>query len=486
MSDLKEKTINGIFWSAIDNFSNQGIQFIVGIFLARLLSPREFGLVGMIAIFIAVSQTFIDSGFSSSLIRKKECTQADYSTVFYYNLVVGLLLYLLLFFSADLISDFYTEPQLKWIIRIAGLDLIVRSFTIIQRTTLAKQVNYKLMAKITVISGIISGGLGITMALKGYGVWSLVARSISAATFSSFFLWIWNKWRPSLVFSLKSFKELFGFGSKLLASGLLDTVYSNIYLLIIGKFFSAKDLGYYTRAQIFSDLPSKNINGIMQRVTYPVLAQLQDDPTRLKAGYKKIIKNVMYLSFVIMMGIAAIAEPMIITLLGEAWRPSIIFLQMLCFVGMLYPLQALNLNILNVQGRSDLFLKLEIIKKLFAVPVIIAGVIWGIKVMIICMWINSLLAYYLNSYFSGKLIKYSILEQVKDIFPTFLLGLFIGSTVFFAGRVIPTSHLVKLLILVPLGAALLIIFSEIFRFDAYLEIKKIIQNRIISKINVKN
>jgi len=482
---LKEKTISGIFWSSIKSFSNQGIQFVVGIVLARLLTPREFGLIGMITVFIAISQTFINSGFSSALIRKKNCTQADYSTVFYFNILIGALLFLLLYVLAGPISDFYNEPQLKWLVRVLALDLIIGSITLIQGTTLVKRIDFKLQAKIVVISSILSGIIGIVMAYTGFGVWSLVARSLSGSVFRSVLLWIWNRWYPSLIFSSRSFKELFGFGSKLLVSSLIDTLYNNIYFFIIGKYFAAQELGFYSRAKSFTNLPSKNLNTIMSRVTYPVLSQMQDDKERLKAGYKKMIKNIMFISLVLMAILAAVAEPMVITFIGEKWRPSIIYLQLLCFPGMFYPLHSLNLNMLNVKGRSDLFLKLEIIKKILVIPFIIIGIFYGIKVMILGMWINTIIAYYLNSYYSGKLIDLSIREQIKDIFPSFILAIIVGGVVFASGSLITAGYGTELFVQLVLSVVLVFGISELFKIEPYLDIKNIIRTKLITVYNVR-
>ncbi|MCK9453169.1 MAG: MOP flippase family protein [Bacteroidales bacterium] len=475
---LKQKTINGIFWSAIDSFSVQGITFITGIVLARLLTPKEFGLIGMITIFIALSQSFIDSGFSSALIRKKDTTEADYSTVFYFNLIIGLFFFGILIISAPAISNFFNEPQLKNLVQVLGVVLIINSLTIIQRTTLTKRIDFKLQTKISFISSVFSGIVGITMAYNGFGVWSLAFKTISQQGMNSLLLWFWNRWRPTLIFSIQSFKELFSFGSKLLISGLIDTAYRNIYYLIIGKYFSAQELGFYTRAQMFNDLPSKNLNSIMSRVTYPVLAQLQDEPVKLKAGYKRMIKSVMFISMILMAGLAAIAEPLVIKLIGENWRPSIIYLQLLTFVGMMYPLHALNLNMLQVQGRSDLFLKLEIIKKILAVPTIIIGIIWGIKILILGMWVNNIISYYLNSYWSGRFIHYSIREQVSDIVPGFILAISVGLLVYMLGWLMPAGNLVKLIIQILSGGLLTISISEFFKFEAYMEIKNIVLDKL--------
>lgn len=464
---------------------NLGITFIVGIVLARLLSPREFGLIGMITVFIAVSESFINSGFSNALIRKQNSTNTDYSTVFYFNLVVGFLFFGILYATAPAIASFFDELLLISILRVMSLILIVDSFTIIQRTILTKRINFKLQARISIISSVGSGIIAITMAYHGFGVWSLVFQRLSRQALNSIFLWIWNNWRPQLVFSWDSFRELFGFGSKLLISGLIDTIYQNVYYLIIGKFFSAESLGYYTRADSFKKLPSESLNGIISRVSYPVLSSIQDDKLRLKLNYQRLIKSTMLITFVLMLGMAAVAEPMIITLIGEKWRSSIIYLQLLCFSGMLYPLHSLNLNMLQVAGRSDLFLKLEIIKKLLAVPVIIVGIYFGIEAMIIGMIINSFIAYFLNSFWSGKFVGYSTREQISDLIPSFLLAGSMSVAVFILGLILPFTPLWNLIIQILFGAIFVFTAGELLKLKDYLYIKSIVLEQI-NKVKSRN
>lgn len=480
---LKQKTVSGLLWSFIDQFANMGITFIAGIILARLLSPREFGLIGMITVFIAVSESFINSGFSSALIRKKNCTDTDYSTVFYFNFAAGILFYIILFASAPAISVFFNEPQLKSIVQVLGIILIIDSFTLIQRTILTKRIDFKLQARISIIASVCSGIIAIYMAFSGYGVWSLVAQRISRQSLNSIFLWLWNRWRPQLIFSMQAFKELFGFGSKLLISGLIDTLYRNIYYLVIGKFFSAQDLGYYTRADDFKRIPSQNLNTIIGRVTYPILSSIQDDKPRLKKNYKKLIRSTMLVTFTLMIGMAAVARPMILSLIGEKWETSIIYLQMLCFVGMMYPLHALNLNMLQVSGRSDLFLRLEVIKKFIAIPTIIIGIILGIKIMILGMMIETLFAYYLNSYWSGRFIGYSLKEQVSDILPSFVLALSMGIGILYLGKTLPFNNLIILIIQIITGSGFILTFCEITKFRDYIFIKELISEKFNKKNN---
>lgn len=480
---LKQKTVSGLIWSFIDSIAGQGITFIVGIILARLLSPKEFGLIGMLTIFIALSQSFIDSGFRQALIRKQNCTQADYSTVFYFNVVVGVLFYFLLFGFAGSISLFFHEPILRDLTKVLGLSLIINSFTIIQSVLLTKRIDFKLQAKISVIASFISGIISIYMAFNGWGVWSLAALTLIKYTINSLLLWFWNKWKPVGYFSRESFKELFSFGGKLLISGLIDTIYRNLYYLVIGKYFSAVQLGYYTLADQFHSLPATNLQGIIGRVSYPVLAMIQDDAQKLRNAYKKIIRSTMLITFVLMLGMAAVARPMILTLIGEKWEPSVIYLQMLCFVGMFYPLHALNLNMLQVQGRSDLFLRLEIIKKALAVPIFIVGVLWGIKAMILGMMVITLVAYYLNSYWSGRFIGYPFLEQIKDILPSFVLAVIMSAFVFAEGLLIPLPPLPLLIIQLITGALLTFGLCEAFHFKDYLYIKDIVKEKLLTLKN---
>ncbi|MFW5700181.1 MAG: lipopolysaccharide biosynthesis protein [Cyclobacteriaceae bacterium] len=478
MSSLKQKTISGLAWSFIDIFSNKGISFVFGIILARLLTPREFGLVGMVSIFIAISKSLMDSGFSSALIRKKDCTQTDYSTVFIFNTLSSIFLYLILYLSANAIGEFFDEPQLELILQVLGIGLIINSFSIIQRAILTKRIDFKLQTKISLLGSLIAGSIGIFLAYSGYGVWSLVYMSLAGFFVSTVLLWLWNQWRPSLIFSTDSFRELFSFGSKLMLSSILNTVYKNIYNLVIAKYYTAADLGFYTRANQFKEFPAEKLTSIIQRVSYPVLSSVLDDIARLRYYYQKLIKSTMLISFVLMMGLAATAEPLIITLIGEKWLPSVMYLQLLCFVGMLYPLHAINLNMLKVLGRSGHYLKLEVIKKFIAIPIILTGIFIGIFEMLLGMIITSFINYFLNSYLSGKLISYSSWKQLKDIFPSFMLALIMGGILLSINMFFEINSFLILMIQVITGIVIIIGVSEIFRLESYIEIKAIVIDKI--------
>lgn len=477
--NLKEKTISGFAWSFIESIIGQGITFFVGIILARLLSPKEFGLIGMLIIFISISQLLIDSGFSHALIRKQNCSQQDYSTVFYFNIVLGISLYFLLFIASNAISVFFHEPTLKPLIRVLGLAIIINSFTIIQNVLLTKEINFKLQTKTSIVSFFISGIISIYMAYTGWGVWSLVALTLLKYSINSVLLWFANRWKPAWNFSKKSFTELLAFSGKLFVTQLIDTLYRNLYYVIIGKYFTAAELGYYTRAEQFQSLPSANLQGVIGRVSYPVLATLQNNAPRLRDTYKKLIRSTMLITFVLMLGMAASAESMVLSLVGEKWEPCIIYLQLLCFVGIFYPLSALNLNMLYVKGRSDLALRIEIVKKVLWIPVFVLAVLFGIKVMILSMIILSVIASFLNSYWSGRLIGYSFFEQVKDISPSFLIALTMSLVVLVEGFIIPLPAFPLFLIQLVSGALLTLGLCEALRYKDYIYIKNIINENFL-------
>lgn len=479
---LRSKTIKGVGWSSIDAFLGPGITFLVGLVLARLLGPEEYGLIGIITIFISVFNSIVDSGFSNALIRKKNAKEIDYNTVFYTNLVISVILCLTLFVCAPLIADFFNRSQLTSLTKAMSVIVVVNAFAIVQDIRLTKSIDFKTKTKVSLIASISSGAVGIGMALAHYGVWALVGQQLSRQVLNSLFLWVFNKWIPKLQFSWQSFKEMFNFSWKLLVSGLIDTTCREIYQVVIGKCYSSQTLGQYTRAQQFSGLCSSNLTFIVQRVSYPALAQLQDDKIRLKAAYKKVIKTTMLICFTLMLGMAAIAKPMITVIIGTKWLPAVPFLQILCFQMMLYPLHALNLNMLKVQGRSDLFLKLEIIKKAIAVIPLLLGIYIGIYYMLISSVFAGIFAYYLNAYYSGPFLDYSIKEQIQDILPSFFLALSVCIPTWLLS-LIPISQLIILPIQLIFGAFLVFILSEWTKLPEYIEIKGIVMSAMRKIMN---
>lgn len=477
MSELKNKTVKGVMWSAIERFSVQGIQFVVMIFMARMLSPDDYGLVGMLAVFIAISQSFVDSGFSQALIRKQDRTEVDNSTVFYFNIVLGVLFYLILFVSAPFIADFYKEPQLVDLTRVLGLSVLINSFVIVQRALLTVKIDFKTQAKAALIASIASGIVGLYLAATGYGVWALVAQQLVNLGFNALMLWIMSNWRPQWVYSWNSFRELFSFGSKLLASGLLDTLYRNIYQIVIGKFFSAASLGYYTRAHHFAEFPSSNLTGILQRVTYPVLCSIQDDDERLAGVYRRFLKLSAFVIFPMMVGLSAVSEPFIKVLLGYKWLFAATLLSIICFSMMWYPIHAINLNLLQVKGRSDLFLRLEIIKKMIGVSMLCITVPKGLIAMCVGSIITSLINLSVNTYYTGKLINVGFVRQMMDLFPILLLTLVMGALVYAVCHCFSLTPIVSLVIGILIGVLFYVIMAKLFNFAELNELTMILQKK---------
>ena len=488
---LKTKTVKGVTWSTIDNVAGYAVTFIVGVILARLLSPEDYGLLGLIAIFTAICSCFINAGFGSALIRKKDVTDDDYNTVFIFNLVMSLVLYGLMFICAPLIADFFGRKELVALTRVSSLGMIIGALATTQRTRLIKRIDFKTQTKITIISAVVRGVVGITAAFIGWGVWALVAQELTATTLSTILLWHYNRWIPNLRFSVTSFKELFGYGSKLLVSSLIDTLWKEAYQVVIGKCYTPATLGQYTRATMFSNLFSSNLTNIIQRVSFPVLSEIQEDRSRLKSGYQRIIKITMLISFSCMLMLAAIAKPMIIVLIGEKWTQAAYFLQIVCFSSMLYPLHAINLNMLQVQGRSDLFLNLEIIKKTIAIGPLLLGVFFSIYWMLIGSVVTGFVSYYLNAYYSGPFLNYSIKDQIKDIFPSFRIAL-IAALLSYSPVVVfettqssitwTTAAFFILPIQIVIGTLTIFFLNEKYRTSEYLELKSIVQSTFHKKV----
>lgn len=478
---LKQKTVKGVGWSFADNIANQGVTFLVSLVLARLITPEEYGLIGIITIFIAVFNSIVDSGFSNALIRKNDIKEIDYSTVFITNMVLSVLLFILFFFLAEPIADFFSQPLLKPLTKVMGSIVIINAFAIVQRTILTKNIDFKTQTKASVISSVASGVIGIAMAFMGYGVWSLVGQQLSRAFLYTSCLWLYNHWLPRMRFSWNSFRELFGFGWKLMVSALIDTIWREIYQVVIGKCYSAAMLGQYTRSYQFGSVFSSNLTTVIQRVSYPVLSTMQDDKLRMKEGYRRVIKITMLVTFVLMLGLAAIAQPMILVLVGDQWLMAADLLPVICFNMMLYPLHSLNLNMLQVEGRSDLFLKLEIIKKIIAVIPLLMGIFISIYWMLWGSVITGIFAYYLNSYYSGKLLNYSIVSQIKDILPSFGISV-VMAVMTYSVSLLPWSPFVLLPLQLIIGVSVTLVLCEWLNLAEYKELKSITCS-VLQKIN---
>lgn len=475
-SDLKQKTKSGLLWSSVERFSNQGVQFLFSIVLARLLAPEDYGIVAMVVIFFAIAQTFVDSGFSSAIVRKKDRTESDLSTCFYFNIFVGLGFYILLFLCSPFIADFYNQPILSPIVKISGLTVLINSLCIVQQAQFTIRIDFKTQAKVTLTSTVISGIIGILLAYLGYGVWALVWQGVTGSFVRMILFWIFSKWRPRESFSKDSFHYLFGYGSKLLASGLLDTTYNNIYPIVIGKFYSPAQLGNFSRAQGWASLPSSNITGILQRVTFPVLTEMQDDDERLATNYRKLLRLSAFVVFPLMMLLAAVASPLVRVVITSKWDACVPYLQIICFAMMWYPIHAINLNLLQVKGRSDLFLRLEIIKKVVGVSVMCVTIPLGVTAMCFGMVFTSINALFINTYYTGKLINVGYLTQMKDLLPIIFISLLVGACAY-ASTWLFSTEWIKLFVAVVIGGIMYLILSNFFAKDEYVEVMNVIKRK---------
>jgi O-antigen/teichoic acid export membrane protein len=478
MDSLKNRTIRGLWWSFLETIGLQGVRFIIGIVLARLLFPEQFGLIGMLTIFMAVAQSFLDSGFGAALIQKRDATPTDVSSIFYFNIAVGILAAVLLCLAAPWIAAFYSQPILTPLTRALSLTIVINSFGLVQTTILTKQINFKTLTKVSLIASGLSGIIGIAMAIRGFGVWSLAAQQISGSFFQVVIVWFLNDWRPKPVFSIKSLREMFGFGSRMMASGLLNQIFSNIYLLVVGKLYSATDLGFFTRAMSLQQLPSHTLSGMVGKVTFPVFSSIQDDPVRLKRGLKKALTTLVLVNFPVMIGLAVISRPLVLVLLTEKWVASVPYLQLLSLAGATYSLHLINLNLLQALGRSDLFLRLEILKKLLTVVNILVTWRWGISAMIYGMIVLSVFAYYLNSYYTGVLIGYPIREQVRDLYPYLAISVCMGALVHGIGLVPFPNNWCLLITQIISGGILYASLCRLFRLPAFMEIWHVGWNKL--------
>lgn len=476
MSNLKRKTAAGIKWSAIDQFSKQGIGFVISIIIARILSPSDYGIIGMISILIGISGVFIGAGFGVALIQKKNRTNIDLSTVFYYNIVASVFVYLVLFFLAPYIAKFYNTPTLTLITRVTSLNMIIGAFGSIQSTKLNIAIDFKAQSKISIISLLITGTIGISMAYNGFGVWALVFQGLASTTITTGLLWYFIRWKPQWIFSMSSFKGLFAFGSKIMLTELLDTIFNDIYQVVIGKKFSSADLGFFTRAKGLAQLPSSNITAIIQRVTFPVFCEMQDDTNRLGKNYRKLLKLAAYIIFPAMMFLCALAEPLINILLTDKWLPAVPLLQIICFSYMFYPIHAINLNLLAVKGRSDLRLRLEIINKVLIIIVLFATAPFGVLVMCYGTILTSVLGNIINTYYTGIIIQIGFVSQVKDILPILILAFATGIVAYIPSFIIEGSVL-QLMIGGILGILFFIGISIILKFDELKEVSNFLYKK---------
>ncbi len=480
MDSLKQKAITGLKWTFLDQAGSLGISFVVGIVLARLLQPSEYGLLGMVTVFTAIATVFTDSGFGQAMVRKTDLTEEDKLTAFWFSCGMGILVYFALFISAPWISVFYKEPQLTDILRITSIPILFSGLLTIPNMIFTREINFKVTTKISFSRAILSGMVGIYMAIMGYGVWALIVQGLVSYAIGVIMFNYYCRWKIKFIFKKNSFHYLWGFGSKMLASNLINTAYSNLYQIIIGKFYSSTDLGQYQRGQSYSGLFSNTLTQVVQRVSFPTFSKMQDDTERLKYGYRKIIKMSMLVSCLGSMALAAMAKPLIVILIGEKWLPAAEYLQIICLGALLYPVHAINLNVLTVMGRSDLFLKLEIIKKIIGTVPIVIGIFLGIKVMLWAGVVSSFLCFAINAHYSEKLINYSFLNQFKDIIPFIIVSTFIAGLVYCIS-LLSLTYLWTIILQASLFFSISFYYYEFTNNEDFLELKRITLNFIRQK-----
>lgn len=422
MGESRSSTFSGVLWSLVERFSSQAIGFVVILVMARLLTPSDYGLVGMLTIFIEVGSSLTDSGFSQALIRSRTRSRRETSTVFWFNIAAGGFLYLLIWVSAPHIAHYYGQPQLEPLARALGILIPVNALTVVQRALLSKALNFRLQARGAVIAYLLSGGVGIYLAYSGFGVWSIAIYQLTSQTLYSVMLWIFGRWHPSLTFSLRSFKSMFGFGSRLAVAGLMDIVYRNVYLLVIGKVYRAADLGYFTRAQQIGGFLSANLSGVIQRVSYPVLCNYQEDRNGLRESFMKMSRTSIFCIFPMMWMLVALPEPVVYLLLGPRWSFSAVLLPPLALSFMWHPVQSMNLQVMQVCGRSDLFLKVEFVKKFFGILILLITVPLGLEAICWGMVAGTVVSYVCNAWYGDCLCGAGILSQLRVYLPIFSAG----------------------------------------------------------------
>ncbi len=454
MSSLKKQALHGAFWSFAERFGQQGVQFIVSIILARLLEPKDFGVLGMIMIFFALAQSVVDSGFGQALIQKQNASHTDESTVFWFNLLAGLAMAGALFAAAPWIAGFYDTPLLKPITQVYSLNLLINSCGIVQNSLLIKEMAFKQRMGAVFAGIIVSGVVGVLMAWKGYGVWALVVQGLVMNGVCTAGLWVVHPWRPMFVFSTAAFRSLWKFGSNLLFSGILNTFFENIYLVIIGKVYSPAQLGFYQRGQRLMLLTSQSISQVVTQVNFPLLSRMQGDPERMRRVFVKVLQSTVLVILPMMVGLAVVASDFIQVLLGEKWMPCVPYLQILCIVGVLFPLHVLNLDAVKALGRSDIFFRLEVIKKALVAANVLITWRYGVIALLWGQVVCSMLSLFVNAFYMHRFLKYGLWAQLWDIRKALVATLLMGGLIWAAGTVMHTSAMITLTTQLILGATL--------------------------------
>lgn len=480
MSFTRQNVFSNLVWRFLERTGAQAVSLVVAIVLARILSPDDYGVIALITVFINILNVFVDSGLGSALIQKKDADNIDFSTVFYTNVVFCTFLYFLLFLASPFIASFYSRPELTSIVRVLGVTVLVSGVKNIQQAYVSRTMQFRKFFFATLFGTIAAAVLGIWMAENGFGVWALVAQQLTNLSIDTIILWVTVRWRPSLVFSFSRLKGLFSYGWKLLVSALLDTVYNNLRNLIIGKRYSSEDLAFYAKGELFPKVIVSNINNSIDSVMLPAMSSEQDDRKRVKQMMRRAIKTSTFCIAPLMMGLAACAENVVKLLLTDKWLPCVPFLRIFCITYMFFPIHSANLNAIKAVGRSDLFLTLEIIKKVYGFIILVSTMWFGVMVMAYSLLLTSLLSQVTNAWPNKKLLDYGYIEQLKDILPGIMLAVFMGAAVYFM-KFIPVVYWAQLLLQIAAGAALYVLGAKFLRLEAYSYLTEILKARFSKK-----
>ena len=479
---LRERTISGMIWNAMERFGGSLFLFISNLVLARLLSPDDFGCVGMLLVFISVSDAVVDGGFGSALIQKKNPTAIDYSTVFYWNILLSFFLYGILYLSSPIIADFYRIPLLSDVLKMQGIVLLFNAFTLVQQNVLKKQIAFKKIAKINLSAIVIGTCTGILFAFAGFGVWCLVIKSLTTALVQCIIYWTSSHWRPQWVFSWVSFKSLFRFGSFVFFTSIVNTLYANIISLIIGKSFSAITLGYYTQARKLEDIPRQSLSAVVQNVTFPVFSQMQDNLNQLREAMRKCLKALAFITFPLMLLMFIIAEPLFLLLFTEKWRPSVPYFQILCMYGYIMVIIELNGNVLKSLGEGKFFLLARTLQKVIGILLVLGGLKWGMKGLLAGYVLSQYVGFIILTTVSGRVIQYGTLQQMKDLFPIFIISITTAAITYFLTSLLSGAHY---LILLAFGIVVYIVIylisAKVLHLESFKLFSQILKNKIYEK-----
>ena len=477
---LKDRAISGATWKLIEISVAHVMTFVVELYLARKLAPSDYGLVGMLAIFFALAGVLVDSGFSSALVQRQNRTSKDFSTVFVFNIVSSLSIYALFVLLAPWIADFYHTPFLKTIIYVSALTFVIRGFTSIHYAKLNIDLRFSTLSKIHLVGHFVAGVTGVLLAYFGFGIWALVFQGIASASITGVIVWICSGLRPSLAFSTKSFKSLFSYGGNMLGSGLINVIYGNLYTLVIGKSFNPTAVGFYNRANGYASMPSNIVTDISLRVNFPILVKLQDDNERLISAYEKLLKVPFFVLYPILVGIIVCAEPLITVMIGEKWLPCVPYMQILCVGYMFYPLNGFNMNILYAKGRTDISFKLEFVKKPIGLLLLFLSIPFGIIWMMVGKTAYSVIVYFINCYYTNKIVGYGLIRQIRILLPMIGNSLFMGLVVYLSMKTV-TIPALKLLIGISVGMLSYSLVAYVRKDDSLSEILDIIKKRVLKK-----